>query len=318
MEPVFRGLLKLIKFGLRFTSASDCSEKINRIPSAEQKNLGFDLQGWEYHALASPSSGDPHHYYRCPPPKRNAPVFLFFHGLNLDGRTFLNLSGLAEHWELIAYDLPEKTDRYQGRFDDFMTLVDEFISLMKISSCSVCGVSFGGAIALSLASHHPSLQVQQLALISTGLFNISEQERLRNRRIADWVQSLTDSQLYWLVEKIHWLYTHRFARGSLGSAEKILSVKQPSFYRQVFGALSDFNGARYVADIRCPVLVLSGDRDRFFSRGQVEAIKQHIPDARLHLIKGGTHSMVFTQGEEISRRIRAFCHPAAQTLTNRN
>ena len=69
---------------------------------------------------------------------------LLFHGLNLDGRTFLNVHSLSSDFRLNAYDLPVQCDRYHGKFDDFMKLVNEFIDLADAPGyqCGAVGARF--------------------------------------------------------------------------------------------------------------------------------------------------------------------------------
>jgi hypothetical protein len=50
-----------------------------------------------------------------------------------------------------------------------------------------------------------------------------------------------------------------------------------------------------------------GDKDKMFSEKAKGRIKTYMPQAEFEIVKGGTHAMVLTRGEEIAKIIRGFC-----------
>jgi pimeloyl-ACP methyl ester carboxylesterase len=308
MAFFLRVMLFFIKVGMLFVPQDKYAEKIRAIPDMDAKNAGTDLKGWEYRKLLSPDGFFVHRYYYYPSSKPDAPVFLFFHGLNLDGRTFMNLRGLADQWQLVAYDLPEQAGRYQGHFEDFMDIVNEFIELMDIRTCCLCGVSFGGSIALRLAASHPEIDAQRLVLASTAIIGVSKSEKRERRRMAAWVEKQPDYKLYWFMEKVFERSARQYDDPDTGrTVLEILRVKHPSFYRQVGVSMGDYDAGVDARKVKCPVLWLMGDKDNLFSDRQIRRIKEYVPQAEFEVVKGGTHAMVLTRGEEIAGRIRSFC-----------
>lgn len=307
-------LMLFLRIGMLFVPQEKYEQKVSRISSMDEKNAGFDLRGWEYRTLVSPDSNLVHRYYYYPSRKENAPVFLLFHGLNLDGRTFLYLKGLAQQWQLVAYDLPEQSPHYEGEFNDYMLYLNDFIERMGISRCCLLGVSAGGSIALHLAASHPKLEPQGLVLASTAIFGDNEREREQYRRRAQWVKSLPDYKLYWLMEKMVGLATRNSEGGGRRSVRKILRVKHPDYYRQVMLAGAGRDTSEDARKVDCPVLMLIGDKDNLFSRKQARKIKEYIPHAEFEVIEGGGHGMVYECGEVIAKRIETFqqshCPPA--------
>jgi pimeloyl-ACP methyl ester carboxylesterase len=71
--------------------------------------------------------------------------------------------------------------------------------------------------------------------------------------------------------------------------------------------MGDYDPVADAVKIKCPVLWLMGDKDKMFSQKAKGRIKMYIPQAEYEIVKGGTHAMVLTRGEEIARIIRAFC-----------
>jgi pimeloyl-ACP methyl ester carboxylesterase len=301
---MFRVILFFLKIGMAFVPQDKYEAKLAQIKGPDEKNIGCDLQGWEYLTLTDTATGFVHRYYRFPSKKENAPVFLLFHGLNLDGRTFLNQKDLADEYELIAYDLPENTPRYKGQFTDFTDIVDEFIALKGIKACCVAGVSFGGSIALHLAANHPQIKIGRLVLISTGLVGDDKGSKKQNKSMATWVEKQPDYKLYWMMERLF----QNAKSDTSGGIDKILRVKHPDFYRQVGKSMGTYNAVEDAKKLTCPVLWLLGDKDNLFSANQQDRILATVPQAEFKVIKDGTHSMVFTRAPEINALIEDFCH----------
>jgi pimeloyl-ACP methyl ester carboxylesterase len=308
MGPTLRILFFFLKLAMLFVPEQKYTEKVKQVKGMDEKNAGCDLHGWEYRKIAAPQSGFVHRYYYYPSTKPDAPVFLFFHGLNLDGRTFMNLTSLSDRWQLVAYDLPEQTDRYTGDFKEFMEIVNEFVALMQIKTCCLCGVSFGGSIALRLAASHPDIDAQRLVLASTAIVGTTKGEKRERRRMADWIGRQPDYKLYWFMEKAF----EREARkqdepDTARSVLDVLRVKHPAFYRQVGMSMGDYDAGVDARKVKCPVLWLMGEKDNLFSAKQIQKIKEYVPQAEFEVVKGGTHAMVYVRGEEIAARISDFC-----------
>jgi pimeloyl-ACP methyl ester carboxylesterase len=59
-------------------------------------------------------------------------------------------------------------------------------------------------------------------------------------------------------------------------------------------------------DIRCPVLILWGEKDKHFPPRQADELAAILPHATLRIIKGGMHWMVLQKPDEVLRHIREF------------
>jgi pimeloyl-ACP methyl ester carboxylesterase len=300
-------VLLFLKIALIFVPRHEYEAKVAAIKSPDEKNQGCELNGWEYRSVTSPATGTVHRYYYLPSQAPGAPTMLLFHGLNLDGRTFMHLKELAGSCSLIAYDLPESSPVYQGRFDDFMTLVNDFVDVLDKHDCVVVGVSFGGGIALRLAATHAGFHARELILISTGIVGVSEKEKKRNQSMADWVRRQPDYKLYWFMEKVFSSSTSAVERDFLHDVRTILRVKKIDFYRQVAYSMAGHDAVADARLVKCPVLLITGSKEKVFTPGQVAAIRDYIPQVEYRVVEGGTHDMVFGRGEQIAAIIRSFC-----------
>ena len=105
-------------------------------------------------------------------PADGAPVILL-HGLASDADTWDKAIGpLAQHGlRVIAMDLlgHGASDKPTGRYllTDFAVSLEQFLDALGIASATLCGHSFGGAIAMFFGSRHPD-RVARVVLVSAG------------------------------------------------------------------------------------------------------------------------------------------------------
>ncbi|MFP4417108.1 MAG: alpha/beta fold hydrolase [Chitinispirillaceae bacterium] len=287
-----------------FVPEQEYRAKVDGIAPMTEKNGGMDLNGWSYEQVGSSDGSFNHHFYHHPAKTDSAPVFLFIHGLNLDGRTFLNLNGLSSDYELIAYDMPEQCPWYKGDYDDYIRVISDFLEIRDIKRLSLMGVSFGGGIALGLAAQRPELKIRNLILASTA---ISEQSEVQTE-MTQWLSEQPDYIIYWFVEQLYRRSADNYeSSSSEPSVKKLLRIKHPSYYRQISASLGEHNAVHDAADLnRMPVLLLMGDQDRLFSVESAQKTIDYLDNGTLEVIKGGTHSMVYTKAAVIEQKIRDF------------
>jgi pimeloyl-ACP methyl ester carboxylesterase len=301
--------LTLVRFMSLFVDQAKYEAKVAAIPSMEAKHAGFDLEGWEYLSAPARNGDYVHRYYRYASQHKDAPTLLFIHGLNLDGRTFMRLKPLAKDWTLVAYDLPERCPLYKGSFDDFRAVLDDFVAQYPDSLAGVGGVSFGGGPAMHLAANNPRLKNTRLMLISTTMVNASKQQRDQTRAMNAWVSKMPDYKLYWVMETM----VARSAKDLIADSSEtgrnvltVLGLKHPDFYRQVARSMGSYMAPDDARKVTCPTLMLMGTRDDLFKTEQDSMMRAFIPQLEYEIVPGGTHSMAFQRGEEVSRHIDAF------------
>ncbi len=293
----------MLRIWSAFVPEEEYREKVAGIAAMEEKNQGIDLNGWTYEQIPSSDSSFTHRFYHYQSQKEDAPVYLFLHGLNLDGRTFLHLDELSYEYELVAYDLPEQSPWYTGDYDDFIRVISDFIDQKKIADFRLMGVSFGGGLALRLAALRKDLHIRDLVLASIA---ISEQSEVRNE-MTEWLSHQPDYKIYWFVEQLYNRTAGNYVSDSLKpSVKDILRIKHPSYYRQISASLGDYNAVADAKGVDIPVLLLMGSQDRLFSVEKARETIGFFSDGTLKVIDGGTHSMVFTRAPEIADYLVAF------------
>jgi pimeloyl-ACP methyl ester carboxylesterase len=303
--------LAVVRFLAMFVDEEAYTAKIAALPSMEQKHAGEDLGAWEYRGMPAANGNYRHRYYYCPSQVPDAPVFLMIHGLNLDGRTFRYFTPLAADCQLIAYDLPEQCPLYQGAYDNWRAIIDDFVAQIPDSIAGVGGVSFGGGIALHLAANNPRLRGRRLVLIATTMINETAEMRANTHRMAQWVRRIPDYKIYWFIETMIARNERSLADEALPGRDvrDVLSMKHPAFYRQTAVSLDGYRAAEDAARVAGPALMLIGDKDDLYDKNQRELMMRFIPHIEYEVIAGGTHSMAYLRGEELCERIIEFCRP---------
>jgi pimeloyl-ACP methyl ester carboxylesterase len=281
------------------------SVETSNIVRTSSPPLESQINGWIYKELHSTDTEFTHRYYYHPGPQKDAPTFLFLHGLIFDGRNFLNISSLSDKWQLIAYNFPESTEYYRGDMNDFRFLLDDLLDNLQIDSFYLCGVSFGGGVATRFAASH-SRRIKALVLASTFIMNSSPFHRLRSREMARILLKHPDYKLHWLIQQTL-NFAFRGKKNPMRGLKSIVGIKQLNWYRQAVKSITTCEGPEDAERIKCPVLALIGAKDKEVSLRNAKSIKKFIPHAQFEVIEGGTHAMMFLQGEMLADKIRDFC-----------
>ncbi len=289
---------------------SKYGDLIASIPPVERKNGGTDLKGWVFKKIISKSSGHTHYYYHLPSFRADKPTFVLIHGMFLDGRTFLNFGRLAEHYNLIAYDLPFDSPFYTGKRADFSVLLSDFFDEMNIESVTLGGVSLGGRIAMAFFEHNKDVALEGLVLISTDIPK-TKSELKTDQRSGRLILRLTggkDEKLICLVKKLS--DRQKRKRDTLRpSVFEIFSIKQPSFYKQVLNMMTSSRDLVKLNLIKCPTLIIHGDEDTTVSIGKARGLLDHIPQARFVSIPKGDHGIVYSHADVLLENIITHLRP---------
>ena len=92
----------------------------------------------------------------------------------------------------------------------------------------------------------------------------------------------------------------------LSIAREYLHVSPLRYLGTWFRAAHD-HPVEHAAQVRCPVLVLIGERDPVPTHAYVELLRQSIPDVRVEYIAGGAHGVPYDRADEFNRRATEFC-----------
>jgi pimeloyl-ACP methyl ester carboxylesterase len=244
------------------------------------------------------------------------PPLLLVHGMfgdHLDWETVIE--PLARQHRVIVPDLPgfgdsEKPPReYTGEF--FVAALDELLCAAGVEQATVVGNSFGGILSVLYALAHPE-KVERLVLVSSGgLRPIGGKEK----QLA--VERLSEANLLALTPAGHrQLFPRIF--GKSGEAQERYYAKQdaklaradyPAYVRALLSSiqlvLSVYLLER-LREVRCPTLLLWGDRDVVFPVELARQALDRLPQGKLKILPGGGHMLQADCPEEFVAALEEF------------
>ena len=242
-----------------------------------------------------------HHVQRL---GRGTRTVVFVHGLvmdNLSSFYFTLANPVASVADVVLYDLrghglSERPPRGY-RVDDLVADLAALLDALGVARADLVGNSFGGLVALAFAAAHPA-RVSGLALIDA------------HDGTAGWAQQMTatlslkgDARDGKIAEGFQsWLGRHserkrtRLAKNAEALVEGTTLVDD----LRASPALT----AAQLAQIRCPVLALYGERSDVRDRG--EQLARTLLACTLAIVPGCTHSVLWEATAEVRRRIVEF------------
>ena len=212
-----------------------------------------------------------------------APLLLL-HGWGGKIESFLPvIRDFSDKKQVIALDFPGHGESAEpGRVwgvPDFTEAVYQLIRHLGIEKLDVVAHSFGGRVAIYLASHHPEC-VNRMAL--TGCAGIPNKGtgRAIKKKLFGALKGLADSEF---AQKTG---LREAAVKLMGSADyRALSPEM----RKTFSAVIEQDLTEYLPEIQCPVILVWGVNDTETPIWMGEIMEQKIPDAALIRFNGAGH-----------------------------
>jgi pimeloyl-ACP methyl ester carboxylesterase len=223
------------------------------------------------------------------------------------------VEALAEEFTVVTFDnrgtgqsdKPVKGYALANMARDLAGLLDE----IGIERTYMLGYSMGGAIAQKFTRQFP-LRVAGLVLCATMCggprATFAEPSVVRVMRDLDGYSPEQIARRIWEVT-----YAPGYLRKHREKAEdqmrREIALPTPLHAADLqFQAFAEFDGARALSEIRCPTLVLTGDLDRLIRPQNSEMLAQHIPGAKLVVISGGGHRVLWEAVEECTDLVTTF------------
>jgi pimeloyl-ACP methyl ester carboxylesterase len=179
-----------------------------------------------------------------------------------------------------------------------------FLDSMKVRKTAVAGHSLGSIVAMTLAAEHPG-RVTRVALIgSTALAPVKR---------GDWLWTQVDALKAPLDPGSDFLrdwhpanqptpIDKAFADAAMA---EILAIPL-HVWRGVMRELADVPAGRHAADIKAPVLILSGGKDQLFPAEHHAALVKAIPHAEARVFAGLGHNLSWERPAEVGPVLARF------------
>ena len=247
-------------------------------------------------------------------------------GLAADSAAWLfQVPDFARHYRTIVFDnrgvgrsaKPPGPYTIHEMADDTAGLLD----VLGIARAHVVGVSMGGMIAQELALRHPD-RVRGLVLACTYPEPDAEVERQRQFSMAQFGGTVAadgemridltalDPMLFFqhLLPRV---FNQAFIDQELPKLMQLFSgALQYGFSMEaILGQVAAVMGHRAtdrLHQIKARTLVITGDADLLIPPANSRVLAEHIPNARLVTIPGGSHGFNFETPERFNREVLAF------------
>ena len=226
----------------------------------------------------------------------------------------------SSKYKVLRYDLRGHGKTGASELDRYtmLTFAGDLASIMdalKIDSAIVCGLSWGGGIAQTFAIRYPE-RVKGLVLAgSTVSMSLTLGEKLlRYVLFPKWVMLLTIRMLS--VERFV-RFSFRLAGLTLGKnwlnkddhtleliRQGMLQIDRNE-YLKIWDAIYGFD-MQQLETIRCPTLVLTGERDTKMVLRHANEILMRVPGAERRILPAAYHAMTLEQPQAFNRAMEAF------------
>jgi len=171
---------------------------------------------------------------------------------------------------------------------------------------NVAGHSMGARVAMEMARLAPD-RVQRMVLLDTGIHPLREGEIEKRREVVEFanefgMQALAERWLAGMVYAPNQKYT--LLMQSL--TNMVLRCDTAMHARQIKALTDRPDASGYIANIRCPVLLIVGRHDQWSPVSQHEAMLQLLPNARLEVIGDAGHFAPLEQAPTVVKLMVEF------------
>ena len=222
---------------------------------------------------------------------------------------------LAEHFRVITFDnrgagestVPEVDFTVADMAADVVGLMDA----LKIEKVHIFGVSLGGLITQILALDHGNrVRKAVLGCTTHGGRHALPQDPEVTALLAAAADPAVPAEEA-IRRRMALNISARFHREMPQETEAFIqmAIRHQLSLKGAQGqmkALSVFNVKRRLGDIRCPVLVITGDEDKMVPPGNSRLLAEGIPGAELCIIKEAGHSFFREEPGKVCRVVAEF------------
>lgn len=209
---------------------------------------------------------------------------------------------LTDRFAVVRFDLPGHGESpvAPGAFT-LADLADAVIALadsLGVDTFDYAGVSVCGALALELAHRYPD-RVRHAAAVCTSAYfggvapNAARADLVRRERSA--------SQVAGLAERWFSAESRAMKPELVAQFERMVADTPTEGYAQVVDALGTYDARPHLADIRVPVLVISGDEDPGTTPAAGAEVVAGVPGARQIVIAQGSHQAAAEHPEQVAQ-----------------
>lgn len=244
-------------------------------------------------------------------------TLLLGHGFPFDHTMWeAQLAGLSDEFTVVAPDFRGmgKSPASGASVTTMAVLADDLAELLDalgIAKCTYCGLSMGGYVGLEFRKRHAD-RLERFILCDSNVRCDSPEGAAK--RLAAAAKIEAEGSCAFMVDGMKKnLMTDETLRdeanpnGVFAVYRRMVSENQPSGVASVARGMAqrhDFTSE--LAEIRIPVLVLTGELDVLSPPDAMAAMAAAIPDAEFAVISGAAHLAPMERAQDVNEKIRQF------------
>jgi pimeloyl-ACP methyl ester carboxylesterase len=238
-----------------------------------------------------------------------APVVLL-HGLGSSSSDWVfQLPALAPRYRVLVPDLRAhgRSSRPRGRLtiEAMAGDVAALLGALGAPPAHVVGLSLGGCVALSLALEHPA-RVRSLTLVNAFARLAPAGPRGALRMLVR-LALLTGAPMRVVAAHVaRGLFPRPDQRDLYAAAVARIAGNSRRAYLGAIRAVMGFDARRRLAEVRCPTLVVAGDRDTTVPLASKTLLQRSIPGATLLVVDDSGHATPCDQAERFNAALLAW------------
>lgn len=224
------------------------------------------------------------------PGTEGSPTFVLIHGIGMSHRYLARLhEHLAGPATVLSIDLPGfgATPRPEHALavEGHATVLAAVLDRVGVASAIVVGHSMGTQFAIELARQRPDLTER---VVLMGPVVDPRRRTVLQQALALSIDSLRESP------SANWLVFTDYLRCG------------PPWYLRTLPAMMEYPTLERVRDVRCPVLVVRGERDPIATPDFTRRLAAGAPDGRMLQLPGRAHVVQHSAPRSVSSALRRF------------
>lgn len=229
---------------------------------------------------------------------------LFLHGWGGSSASFLPLQKmLARKYKVITLDLPGfgETDfpPKPWTLEDYKNFIRAFAEKLNLKAYCLAGHSFGGRIAILLASSGEANLKGLILIASAGIKHRKSAEENVAGLVAKIGRRVMSLPLINRLEApARYMFYKLIRRQDYYLAQGVMKETMQNIIKKDLAPL--------LSQIALPTLILWGDADDTTPIEDAYTMERHIPHAKLVILKGASHYLPRKNARELARHINAF------------
>jgi len=253
---------------------------------------------------------------------------IFIHGLSGCWQNWLEqLPHFARDRRVIAVDLPgfgqSEMPAEESSMSGYADAIDALMTELGIDAAQIVGNSMGGFIGAELAIQHPA-RVERLVLLAAAGLSIESVRTERTTGLRHRAENVVFFGLGHIASRSHQVALRARLRAALLlivaahpaklpgplAAQQVLGSGKPGF-SDALEAMCRYPLRDRLEKIKCPTLIIWGDKDRLVPVKDAAIFEKLIPDSRKIVYKDTGHVSMMERPARFNEDVRAFLEEAA-------